>query len=478
MQSVDLVIDQGTIISPEASYVASIAIENGKIVAIGQHANMPRGNRIINARGKMVLPGAIDAHVHVGQPWEGTKRPTYYAEDVESATQAAAMAGTTTICDMPDSMPLVTSATAFKRKIEFWSKRAYVDYALHGGFVPNTNFEKLIPPLWRAGTTALKTFMCFSEDIWPAMLDGELYDALQVIHKVNGFAILHAENDHMLTQNKKKLDMDHRVDFKSHLEWRPPIVEYEADRRAIFLLNHAKTRGLIVHTSVPEGVREVQTARANGQEAYVETCQHYLYLTDKDVERRGPWVKCSPPLRDKSRVLEIRHQLARGEIDSVGSDHSPFDKDDVKKSEGNMWSAEAGMPELETGTPLMLNGASEGWISLNRVVAATSENPARIYGLFPKKGKIMLGSDADLIIVDMKRRWKVKDSELKMKSGWSPYSGKVLRGTPILTVVRGVVVMENREITGERGHGNFNARSNENSLSAELNPTRLGSTVF
>jgi len=271
----------------------------------------------------------------------------------------------------------------------------------------------------------------------------------------------------MLTQNKKKLDRDHRVDFKSHLEWRPPIVEYEADRRAIFLLREAKTRGLIVHTSVPEGVREVQVARANGQEVYVETCQHYLYLTDKDVERRGPWVKCSPPLRDKSRVLEIRHQLANGEIYSIGSDHSPFKKEDVKKSEGNMWSAEAGMPELETGMPLMLNGVNEGWISLHRVVACTSENPARIYGLYPRKGTIGLGSDADVIIVDMKRRWKVKDSELKMKSGWSPYNGKLLRGIPTLTLVRGVVVMEDREITGDQGHGKFQSRSRESSQQIE-----------
>jgi len=464
VRSVDLVIENGTLVTPETNYVASIAVDNGKITAIGQAANMPRAERTIDARGKMILPGAIDAHVHVGQPWEGTERPTYYAEDVESATMAAAMAGTTTICDMPDSMPLVTSVSVFKRKVDFWSRRAYVDFALHGGFVPNEDFEKLIPPLWKAGPTALKTFMCFSEDIWPAMLDGELFDALRVIHKVDGLAILHAENDHMLTQNKKRLDKDHRVDFKSHLEWRPPIVEHEADKRAVFLLREAGVRGLIVHTSIPEGVMEIQTARSNGQKVYVETCQHYLYLTDKDVERRGPWVKCSPPVRDKTRMLKIRRQLANGEIDTVGSDHSPFKKEDVKRSERNMWTAEAGMPELETGTPLMLNGASEGWISLNRIVACTSENPARIFGLYPRKGTLSLGSDADIIIVDMKRKMKVNDSHLKMKSGWSPYNGMMLRGVPIMTIVRGVLVMENREFVGEHGHGRFQPRSSQNKL--------------
>jgi D-hydantoinase len=459
MNSVDIVIENGTIYSPDREYVGSVAIDNGKIVAIGQAANMPKAERTINARGKVILPGAIDAHVHVGQPWEDSDRPTYYAEDVESATMAAAMGGTTTICDMPDSMPLVTSASVLKRKVNFWSGRAYVDFAFHGGFIPNTRFDELIPDLWRSGVTALKTFMCFSEDIWPAMLDGELFDALQVIHGVNGFAILHAENDHMLTQNKKKLDLQHRKDFKSHLEWRPPIVEYEADRRAIFLLRETGTRGLIVHTSVPEGVQEVQTARMRGQEIFVETCQHYLYLTDRDVQRRGPWMKCSPPLRDKQRLLALRCKLANGLIDTVGSDHSPFKKDDVKRSEHNMWTAEAGMPEIETGMPLMINGASEGWISLNRIVACTSENPARIYGLYPRKGTISLGADGDIIIVDMKRKWKVKDSELKMKSGWSPYNGKTLRGTPILTVVRGNVVMEQRGITGENDLGKFQPRS-------------------
>jgi D-hydantoinase len=458
MQSVDLVIERGTLVSPRASYVASIAIDNGKIAAIGQQANMPRSDRVVDARGKMVLPGAIDAHVHIGQPWEGTKRPVYYAEDIESATMASAMAGTTTICEMPDSMPLVTSESVFKRKVEFWAHRSYVDYGLHGGFVPNSDFQKLIPSLWRAGPTALKTFMCFSEDIWPAMLDGELFDALRIISKVNGFAILHAENDSMLAQNKKKLDKDHRTDFQSHLDWRPPIVEYEADRRAVFLLRETGTRGLIVHTSVPEGVGEVCAARAKGQEVFVETCQHYLYLTANDVERRGPWVKCSPPLRDKARVLQLRRQLAKGQIDSIGSDHSPFSREEVESSESNMWKAEAGMPELETGMPLMLNGASEGWISLNRVVACTSENPARIYGLYPRKGTISVGSDADLIVVDMNRRWKVKDSELKMKCGWSPYNGKTLRGTPILTTVRGNIVMQNREIVGKKGYGKFQRR--------------------
>jgi len=232
---------------------------------------------------------------------------------------AAASAGITTICDMPDSMPLVTSAAIMKRKIQYWSERAYVDFGLHGGFVPGTDFRSLIPELWNAGPSALKTFTCFSEDIWPAMHDGELLEALQIIHDVEGLAMIHAENDDMLTQNKKRLEEAGRKEFRSHLDWRPPVVEYEADRRVIFLLRTTGTRGVLVHTSLPEGVEEVFRARRAGQEVYVETTPHYLYLEDKDMEKRGPWVKCSPPLRDKDRVLKIRRLLAQGHVDTVGS---------------------------------------------------------------------------------------------------------------------------------------------------------------
>jgi D-hydantoinase len=456
---VDIVVKDGRVFFPKSDLIGSIAIEDGKIVAFGKSSRMPKANRVVDASGKIVIPGGIDAHVHVGQPWEGTKKPPYYEEDVQCATMAAAMAGTTTICDMPDSMPLVTNELVFRKKISFWSKRAFVDFGLHGGFIPNTNFDDLLPPLWNAGPTALKTFMCFSEDIWPAMDDGQLFDALEVIHQLDAFAILHAENDQMLTQNKRKLDEAGRTDFKSHLEWRPPIVEYEADARAALLLRESGAKGLIVHTSVPEGVKEIAAARRKGQKIYVETTPHYLYLTDKDLERRGPWVKCSPPLRDKARVIEIRKQLARGYIDTVGSDHSPFSKEEVERGDGNIWKAEAGMPGVETCLPLLLNGVSEGWLSLNRVVSCASENPARVFGLYPRKGAVRVGSDADLVVVDMKKKWRVKDEDLKMKCGWSPFNGKLLTGVPIMTIVRGEVVMEARNIVGREGYGKFIARS-------------------
>lgn len=457
-QTVDIVVRNGRIFTPTSDYLASIAVNDGKIAAIGNASSMPNADRIIDAEGLAVIPGGIDAHVHIGQPWEETNRPVYYEEDVQSATKAAAVSGITTICDMPDSMPLVTSAAVFRRKMQYWSERAYVDFGLHGGFVPGMDFRSLIPDLWKAGPAALKTFTCFSEEIWPAMRDGELLEALNVIHEVKGLAMIHAENDDMLTQNKKHLDEAGRTDFKSHLDWRPPIVEYEADRRVIFLLRETRARGMLVHTSMPEGVEEVIKARQSGQEVYVETAPHYLYLEDSDVEKRGPWVKCSPPLRDKARVLRMRRLLAEGHIDTVGSDHSPFSKEEVDAAMDNMWKAEAGMPALETMLPLLINGVNEGWISLNRVVACLCENPARIYGLYPNKGVILVGSDADIAIIDMKKKRRIRNEDLEMKCKWTPYENFTLQGTTIATIVRGKIVVENSEVVGNEGDGVFAPR--------------------
>lgn len=459
--SADIVIKNGRIFTSRYDFVASFAIDNGRITALGSDARMPNADLVIDASDKIVIPGGIDAHVHVGQPWNDSSRPVYYAEDIDHASMAAAMAGITTICDMPDSMPLVTNSMAFKQKVDYWKTNgAYVDYAFHGGFIPGSDFRALIPDLWKCGVTALKTFMCFSEDIWPAIQDGELLEALKVIHEVNGFAILHAENDDMLTYNKKKLDSASRCDYRSHLDWRPPIVEHEADRRATFMLGQAGASGLIVHTSLPEGVAEIQMAKAKGQEIFVETTPHYLYLTDNDVVRRGPWAKCSPPLRNKERVAEMRTLLAQGLVDTVGSDHSPFAKEDVEKvaGENNMWKAEAGIPGLETGLPLLINGCADGWLSIYKLVGCASENIARIYGLH-RKGRIEPGYDGDVVIIDMKREWVIRNQDLKMKCGWSPFDGMRLTGMPITTISHGTVVMKDRQIVGPKS-GRFVPRSN------------------
>jgi dihydroorotase-like cyclic amidohydrolase len=172
------------------------------------------------------------------------------------------------------------------------------------------------------------------------------------------------------------------------------------------------------------------------------------------MEKRGPWVKYSPPLRDKDRVLKIRRLLAQGHVDTVGSDHSPFRKEQVEAGINNIWKAEAGMPGIETILPLLINGVSEGWVSLNRIVACLCENPSRIYGFYPRKGVLQVGSDGDIVTIDMKKR-RIRDEDLKMKCKWSPFSNLTLRGTPTMTIIRGETIVENMQVIGKEGHDTF-----------------------
>jgi D-hydantoinase len=437
-----------------------IAINDGKIVAIGKESNLPDADRIIDAKGCFVLPGPIDAHVHMGDPWEAPdKALAMKREDFASGTMAAAAGGITTIIEMPDSMPLVVNPEVFREKVFYCSKKAYIDFGLHGGFTPGMDYAKDIPSLWKEGVAGLKTFMCYSIDEWPAIKDGELLEALNIISNINALAMVHAENDDILSHNKKRLLEKNRRDYSAHVEWRPPIAEVEAGKRVIFYLKSTGARGIIVHTSVPETVEEINRSDASARGAHdkitVETCPHYLYLTDEDVKSKGPWLKCAPPLREKWRVSQLRKMLANGLIDTVGSDHAPYTREEKSQGVSDIWKAYNGIPGVEHMYPLLLNAVNEGWLSLQRLVKVTSENVARIYGIYPKKGKIQVGSDGDFVIVDINRRVKLSDESTKMKVGWTPYNGFEVKGYPIMTVVRGEVIMENGAVVGKPGYGKF-----------------------
>ncbi|MEM3703264.1 MAG: dihydroorotase [Candidatus Bathyarchaeia archaeon] len=431
-----------------------VAISGGKVAAIGKESNLPDADRIIDAHGWLVLPGPIDAHVHMGDPWEAPdKALAMRREDFASGTMAAAAGGITTIIDMPDNMPLVVSSAVFREKVVYCSKKAYIDFGLHGGFVPGMDYAKEIPSLWMEGAAGLKTFMCYSIDEWPAIKDGELLEALNIVSQINALAMIHAENDDILSHNKKRLLEKGRKDYSAHIEWRPPIAEIEAGRRVIFYLKSTGARGIIVHTSVPETVEEIGHL-SNGRIS-VETCPHYLYLTDEDVRRKGPWLKCAPPLREKWRVSELRRMFANGLIDTVGSDHAPYTREEKAQGLSDIWKAANGIPGIEHMYPLLLNAVNEGWLSLHRLVKVTSENVARIYGIYPKKGKIQVGSDADFVVVDLKKHVKISDENTKMKVGWTPYDGFEAKGYPVMTIVRGEIVMDNGIIVGKPGYGKF-----------------------
>jgi len=244
-----------------------------------------------------------------------------------------------------------------------------------------------------------------------------------------------------------------RKDYPAYLEERPRIVE--AGRRVIQYLEETGCRGLIVHTSIPDTVYRAAEARTRGVKVSIETCPQYLYLTHEDVREKGPWVKFAPPARSKDTVMKIRALLNRGWIDTVATDHAPFSKEEKEIGYDDILDAPNGIPGLEPFLPLLLNGVNEEWLTLERLAEVTSENPARVFGLYPKKGAIRVGSDADLVIVDLDKETTIRNEDQITQCGWTPYDGYEVKGAPTMSVLRGRVVMEDGEVVGEKGYGEY-----------------------
>ncbi|MEM2876447.1 MAG: amidohydrolase family protein, partial [Candidatus Bathyarchaeia archaeon] len=341
---------------------------------------------------------------------------------------------------------------SLKLEAKTWENRSYVDYGFHGGLRPMTSDEE-IERLWSDGVFGLKTFLASPDLHWPSVSDGDLLRILRKTAEIDALLVIHAENESMLSVNMKRLKDLGRKDYASHLEWRPPVAEVEAVRRSVFLLSQAGSRGLIAHASVAESIIEVRDAKNRGNRIYVETCPQYLFLSDEDLKARGPWLKCAPPLRSREESSELWRLLNSGWIDVLASDHAPHPRELKEEGLSDMWKAPNGLPGIETSLPLMLTAVKNGNLSLSILVKTFSENPAKLYGIYPRKGTIAVGSDADLVLVDFDKSERISSDRLEMKCGWSPYEGFELKGLPVMTVVRGEVVMEDREVVGVEGHG-------------------------
>lgn len=442
--TVDLVVKNGKLVSPRGVVEGGVAIDGGIIVAVAKTPNLPEADRVLDAAGKVVLPGVLDGHAHTSLP----------PEDSSSGTRAAAKGGLTTILEMPGTQIGGFNPRELEKKKEIYEATSYVDFSLHVG-VASGYPEGNLTSLWGMGATGAKFFVSSAGPSWPQTFDGEIIDRFGELAKVDGLALVHAENEFILRDNLKRLKESGRKDFASHLEWRPPIAEAECGQRIIRYLHATGCRGMIVHTSVPETVWNARRANREGAEVYVETCPQYLYITEDDVRERGPWVKFAPPARDKGTVAEMWRLLEAGLIDTVASDHAPYSKERKEAGLEDILAAPNGIPGIETLLPLMLKGVSEGRLGIERLAGMMSENPARIYGIFPRKGSFLPGSDGDLVVVDMKKKWEIRDDDLLTACGWTPFEGLEVTGMPVLSVVRGDIILDEGEVVGKEGSGTY-----------------------
>ena len=450
---IDKALVNGTIVTPEGRFAGAIGIRDGRIAALAEEASPFAGAELIDCSGKFILPGLVDGHVHFQDPG------LTHREDFEHGTAACAVGGITTAISMPMNKPPVVDVDSYGSTLECYNGRGIVDYGLHGGGTADNGEQ--VGPLWsRTGATAIKIFMCTSgTQGFPFARDASLFSLLETIAERKGIAIVHAENEELIRLRERQLQAAGRRDPMAYNESRPAYVELEAVRRVLLMLEETGAEALIAHVSTAETVREIARARHRGVRVWTETCPHFFTFVRQDMERLGPYLKFSPVMRDEANRLALWDLLNRGVVATIGSDHCPYSADEKEPGLTDIWKAPNGIPGLEAMLPVLLDGANRGLVSLERIAEATSRNPARLYGLAPRKGELRPGSDADLVVVDMGLEKIFGAAERRSKCPWSPYDGIAFKGWPVMTLVRGEIVAEQGEIRVKPGYGRYVPRS-------------------
>jgi dihydropyrimidinase len=448
----DLLIKNGTIVTESQVFQADVGIESGVITQVAKDIKGP-ASRVLDASRKLVLPGGIDPHTHFEMPFMGT----YTADDFESGTAAAACGGITTIIDFAVQQK---GETLFEA-LENWRRKAdpkvFIDYGLHM-IIRDLNeytfdeIEKVI----EYGIPSFKLFMTYRKE-GLLLDDGSILQIMQEVAKYGGLVGLHCENNDLIEYFSNALLREGKKQAKYHPDTRPGIVEGEAVRRALMLAEYAGANMYTVHISSRLGIEAMRDARQRGVAAFAETCPHYLVFTDEVYSRpNGINFVMSPSIKKKSDRAAIWEGLATGDVKTVGSDHACFTSEQKLMGGDDFTRIPNGVCGTEVIIPILYSeGVRKGVISINRLVQVTSYNTARLFGLWPQKGTIAIGSDADLVVFDPDKELRLTLDNLHGKIDHSIYEDYTCHGYPVITVSGGEIVQENGRLQAKKGRGRF-----------------------
>jgi len=443
----DLLVENGRLVSEGGIVEANLAIKDGQVAAVLAPGATVEARMRLDATGKFVMPGAIDPHTHGGHGDPDR-------ETLLNASMAAAAGGITTILDQPLSNPSTVTIAAFEKKLAEGSKSCVVDFGIWGGLIPG-HLQNL-KAMYDAGAQAFKSFMCRCSN-YPMTDDGTLLKGMRVIGDLGGLVAVHAENDTLIAQLVEDYARKGKRDVEAFLGSHPAYTELEAILRFIFIAEQApRCRAHIVHMSIPEGAAAVAQAKAEGLNISVETCPQYLGLTEDDLRRVGGIAKCDPPVRSREAVDELWEFVIDGTIDILASDHSPHPFDKKVVPEAEFWKAGEGVTGLQTMVPVALTeGVHKRGMSLSRLAAISSTNVAQRFGLYPRKGTLGVGSDADFYLLDLDREWVCRAQDMHYLNKHTPFDGRTFRGLIEKTFVRGKLVSDQGAIVAGPGSGRF-----------------------
>jgi allantoinase len=435
------------VVTEDEVFQGGVVVEGEQIGAV-VHGDLPvPAAQAIDLGGKVLLPGVVDGHVHFNEPgrthWEGYR----------TGSMAAAAGGTTTFLEMPlNAIPPTINLANLEFKRQAVSQESVIDYGNWGGLVDNNLSD--LEAMNAAGVIGYKAFASNSGVEFERLNDDLIYAGLAQMRELGNLVGLHAENEYVTAYLAKQLRESGRTDRAAWYQARPPEAELEAVQRACYWAKVTGGNLHIVHVSIPDGMRAIQQAKQQGAHVTSETCPHYLFFDHQDFERIGPAAKCAPPIRSRQDVEALWECVFAGLVDIIGSDHSPCSWDEKEKGLENVWKAWGGISGVQFVLPVMLSeGVNKRGLPLSAVARMLSFNPARLFGLYPQKGKIQPGADADLAVVDLDKEWTLTVDQLFNKNKFSAYVGSTFKGKVIRTIVRGRTVYQDGEIKVQPGYG-------------------------
>jgi dihydroorotase (multifunctional complex type) len=432
----DLGIEGGELVTPSGRSRLNVYASGGRITAIT--AARREAGEVVDASGLLVMPGMVDAHVHFMDPADPTR------EDFPSGTAAAVRAGVTTVIEHTHARPVIT-VDDLREKAAYVAGRSRVDFALGAHVWPDR--LDAVDAVWGGGVAFLKVFTCTTHGV-PGFSASALRELFGRVADIDALCLVHSEDEDLTSQAERELRESSRADGGVIPAWRNRDAELSAVSTVAVLARSSGARVVAAHVSHMDALDAAPGLT-------IESCPQYLSFFEREVLDHGSFRKFTPPARARAqRDLDAMwNALADGRIAYISSDHAPSTAE--QKLAGSIWDVHFGLPGVDTTFSVLLDGARRGRISYERIVEVYSEQPSKIYGLWPFKGRLAVGADADLVLVDPDAAWLVRNEDVLSKAGWTPFEGRTLRGRAVRTYCRGTLAMADGQVVAQPGDGRF-----------------------